>query len=82
MGLSLIYPCGVPSRKRRLHFLSIFSRVTGRVGILLKNLVVGTVLGAELGYGIGFAPNGPSKKLLPLPASAANPAQSSTLRGC
>ena len=61
---------------------SVLTRVTGRVGILLKNLVVGTVLGAELGYGIGFAPNGPSKKLLPLPASAANPAKSSTLRGC
>ena len=60
----------------------MINRVTGRVGILLKNLVVGTVLGAELGYGIGFAPNGPSKKLLPLPASAANPAKSSTLRGC
>ena len=64
------------------HYLQMPIRVTGRVGILLKNLVVGTVLGAELGYGIGFAPNGPSKKLLPLPASAANPAKSSTLRGC
>ena len=41
------------------------------------------VFDAELGYGTGFAQNGPSKKfLLHLQASTANPAKLETLRGC